>query len=286
MVEVNKSAMQLYRMKTKQEIYGILQTILLPETALSFKEELIAIAENRPSFSIESKDQVAGGEIIDISLSWTVAPDTENYSRVIVSIIDITERKRAEQIISQYAEELERRVDERTSELTRLNTELEYANRAKSEFLANMSHELRTPLNSILGFSETLLEKKRGSLTEKQEQYIDLIYSSGEHLLGLINDVLEVSKIEAGKLDVHPRLISVKEVCESSMNFVRTFALKKSITLEYINKQSISTLHADPQRLKQVLVNLLTTRSNSHLKKERSHLKSTPTLKEIKFSSP
>jgi signal transduction histidine kinase/CheY-like chemotaxis protein len=256
-IDVNKSSLKMYRTENKEELYRNLQQILLPETILTFKEELIAIAENKPYFTIESKDIVAGGEIIDIGLSWTVAPKIENYSRVIVSIIDITERKHAQTIISQYAVEMERRVEERTSELMRSNKELEYANRAKSEFLANRSHELRTPLNSILGFSETLLEKKRGSLNEKQEQYIGLIYSSGEHLLSLINDVLEVSKIEAGKLDVHPDLISIKEVCESSLNFVKTTAMKKSITLEYINEQFISTIRADPQRLKQILVNLL-----------------------------
>jgi len=256
-VDVNKSALKMYRTKNKEEIYGNLQRTLLPETILSFKEELIAIAENRRYFTTESKDQVAGGEIIDISISWTVDSSIENYTRVIVSLIDITDRKRAEKIINEYAIEMERRVEERTSELVHLNKELEYANRAKSEFLANMSHELRTPLNSILGFSETLLEKKRGSLTEKQEQYISLIYSSGEHLLSLINDVLEVSKIEAGKLDVHPDFISIKEVCESSLNFVKTSAMRKSVSVEYINKQHISTVHADPQRLKQILVNLL-----------------------------
>jgi len=153
--------------------------------------------------------------------------------------------------------ELETRVKERTTQLNTLNLELEQANRAKDEFLASMSHELRTPLNSILGMSESLLEQRRGPLNEKQEQYIQLISSSGAHLLDLINDILEVSKIEAGKLEIHPDIISVKEVCKSSLNFVKEFALKKSITLEFTNEQSISTLRADPQRLKQILVNLL-----------------------------
>ena len=110
--------------------------------------------------------------------------------------------------------ELERRVEERTAELNRINVELTHANRTKDEFLATMSHELRTPLNSVLGFSESLLEQRRGPLNEKQEQYVSLINSSGQHLLGLINDILQVSKIEAGKLDLHPAIISVKEVCE------------------------------------------------------------------------
>jgi len=179
-----------------------------------------------------------------------LADDDGNINRIMAVVQNITERKQAEEIIKNHATELERRVEQRTLELT-------HANRAKDEFLATMSHELRTPLNSILGFSESLLEQRRGSLNKKQEQYIELIASSGQHLLGLINDILQVSKIEAGKLDIHPDSISVKEVCDSSLNFVKESALKKSITLEFINEQSIPTLYADPQRLKQILVNLL-----------------------------
>src|SRR6185436_563857 len=126
-------------------------------------------------------------------------------------------------------EELELRVARRTDELNQLNNELERANRTKDEFLATMSHELRTPLNSILGLSESLLEKIRGPLNERQEQALQVIASSGQHLLSLINDVLEVSKIEAGKLDIHPDILAVQELCQSSLNFVKESALRKSI---------------------------------------------------------
>ncbi|HAV78526.1 MAG TPA: hypothetical protein DCX53_14350 [Anaerolineae bacterium] len=160
------------------------------------------------------------------------------------------ERKQAEDRIKEYAAELEQRVEERTQQL-------KDANRSKDEFLANMSHELRTPLNSILGLSESLLEQTRGPLNEKQEQYIQLISSSGEHLLDVINDILDISKIEAGKFELRPEIISVNEICESSINFVEEMADKKSITLDFQNKRSITSLHADPQRLKQILVNLL-----------------------------
>jgi signal transduction histidine kinase/ActR/RegA family two-component response regulator len=147
-------------------------------------------------------------------------------------------------------EELEQRVTERTQQLT-------HANHAKDEFLSSMSHELRTPLNSILGLSESLLEQKRGPLNAKQEQYIKIMESNGRHLLEVINDILEVSKVEAGKLELHPDIVSVKDLCESSLNFIRELAVKKSISVEFKNEELISTLRADPLRLKQILVNLL-----------------------------
>jgi PAS domain S-box-containing protein len=191
------------------------------------------------------------GELVWAQVNSTLLKDTSDKPvRFITHILNITERKRAEEALQQYTLDLERRVAERTVELT-------YANQAKSEFLANMSHELRTPLNSILGLSEVLLEQNRGPLTEKQEQALQIITASGKHLLGLINDVLEVSKIEAGKLELHPTLVSIQDVCESSLNFVRELAIKKSITLDLWNNQNVAALYADPQRLKQILINLL-----------------------------
>ena len=153
--------------------------------------------------------------------------------------------------------ELEHRVAERTAELNQANAELEHANRAKDEFLANMSHELRTPLNGILGLSESLLEQKRGPLNERQQNSLQIIESSGRHLLELINDILDLSKIEAGMFDYYPEIIRLDEICHSSLSFVKSQALKKSITLTYNDEASISTISADPRRLKQILVNLL-----------------------------
>jgi PAS domain S-box-containing protein len=152
---------------------------------------------------------------------------------------------------------LERRVTERTAELNHTNAELEHANRIKDEFLANMSHELRTPLTSILGLSESLLEEMRDPLSEYQHKSLQIIESSGRHLLELINDILDLSKIEAGKFDFYPQPVSVDEICKSSLSFVRSQAVKKAITVTYIQDISISRIFADPRRLKQILINLL-----------------------------
>jgi len=154
--------------------------------------------------------------------------------------------------------ELEHRVAERTTELNRTNAELEHANRAKDEFLANMSHELRTPLNSILGLAESLLEQRRDRLSELQQKSLQIIESSGQHLLGLINDILDLSKIDAGKFDIFPQVFEVDSVCRSSLTLVVSQAAKKSIHLQYEADGDVSRIHADPRRLKQILVNLLT----------------------------
>ena len=153
---------------------------------------------------------------------------------------------------------LEQRVVERTAELYQMNAELERANKVKDEFLANMSHELRTPLTSILGLSESLQEQRRGSLNDQQQTSLQIIESSGHHLLELINDILDLSKIEARKFDYFPQPVSVDEICNSSLAFIKSQASKKSITVTYINEATVSKIYADPRRLKQILVNLLT----------------------------
>ena len=152
---------------------------------------------------------------------------------------------------------LERRVTERTAELNQTNAKLEQANKVKDEFLANMSHELRTPLTSILGLSESLLEQMLDPLSDRQQKSLQVIASSGSHLLALINDILDLSKIEAGKFDYYPQIIVVDELCRNSLAFVKEQATKKSITLTYINETPFFKIYADPRRLKQILINLL-----------------------------
>jgi PAS domain S-box-containing protein len=142
--------------------------------------------------------------------------------------------------------------------LRRSNAELAQASRLKDEFLANMSHELRTPLNAILGLSEALLEQVSGTLTPRQAKSITTISTSGQHLLSLINDILDLSKVEAGKLELHAEPLNVEEFCQSCLVFVRAQAMQKKIDVTFASDGRAAKFAADPKRFKQILVNLLT----------------------------
>lgn len=133
----------------------------------------------------------------------------------------------------------------------------ESANRAKSDFLANMSHELRTPLNSVIGFSEILQDGMFGKLTEKQQEYIGNIQGSGKHLLSLINDILDLSKVEAGKLTAEETWIDTGRVVESSVKLISAQAEKAKIALEVIGADRLPSLYSNERLLRQIFLNLL-----------------------------
>ncbi|HET9861112.1 MAG TPA: GAF domain-containing protein [Nocardioidaceae bacterium] len=143
-------------------------------------------------------------------------------------------------------------------ELELKSTELEIVSRHKSEFLASMSHELRTPLNAVIGFSEVLLEKMFGELNDRQEEYLRDIWGSGKHLLELLNEILDLSKVEAGAMELESSTFSVPAVIEYTLSLVRARAAAHSIALELAVDDRVDVIHADELRFKQVMLNLLT----------------------------
>ncbi len=143
------------------------------------------------------------------------------------------------------------------NEIQQKSAQLEVANRHKSEFLANMSHELRTPLNAIIGFSEVLLQRMFGELNEQQADYLDDIVSSGRHLLSLINDILDLSKIEAGRMELEAAPFSLVAALNNAVTLVRERAQSHGIKLALEVAPELDTVVADERKLKQVVVNLL-----------------------------
>jgi PAS domain S-box-containing protein len=172
-------------------------------------------------------------------------------------ISQFLKRKRAEATLENERASLARLVEERTADLKAINVELGRAVRARDEFLAMMSHELRTPLHAILTLSESLQEGVYGSVSEKQSHSLRTIEESGRHLLDLINDILDIAKIEAGKVVLRPGPVVVETVCHASLKLVREAAQKKHLRLSHHFDETIQTMYADERRLKQILVNLL-----------------------------
>jgi len=144
-----------------------------------------------------------------------------------------------------------------SEELGRLYQQLEAASRHKSEFLANMSHELRTPLNAIIGFSEVLLERMFGELNPKQEEYLQDIMTSGRHLLSLINDILDLSKVEAGRMELEPSAFDLPAALEGCLTLVRERATRHGITLGLTVDERLGQIVADERKVRQVVLNLL-----------------------------
>jgi signal transduction histidine kinase len=148
-------------------------------------------------------------------------------------------------------------VNRMNDELRRLYDELETASRHKSEFLANMSHELRTPLNAIIGFSQVMREKMVGEVNEKQAEYLDDIISSGNHLLSLINDVLDLSKVEAGQVELEVAPFSLRDTLERGVSMVKERATQNGVGLTLEAGPQVGVVEADERRIRQVVFNLL-----------------------------
>jgi PAS domain S-box-containing protein len=261
-VLVNSQAEKLFGYR-RQELLGKSVEILMPER---FRERH---PKHRAGYCAHSVIRPMGSGLdlralradgtefaVDINLSPFQG---ENGPGVICVIRDVTDRKAVEEQIKMLNLSLEQRTRDlalTNTELEIRNREVEKANRLKSNFLATMSHELRTPLNSIIGFSDLLAEQTAGPLTEKQERFVGHIRESSRHLLALINDILDLSKIEAGRLELKYESFPMGVATAEVLSTVRPLAALKGVELLTEFSEEL-TLYADRVRLRQVLYNLL-----------------------------
>lgn len=221
--------------KTWRELYT-------PETQAWIEQEVFPILGRDGRWNGEVVGKKRDGSAVDIELSLTIAHDT-----LVCCCRDISLRKANE-----------RRLAESMRALDEANVGLRKANQLKDEFLACMSHELRTPLHSILGVAELLSEDLAGPTTERQRQFLDQLLLSGRHLQALINDLLEVSKIESGQLNLVRESVSLQYVIDVSVEMVQKLAEDHGIELIRPTAAASMTLDIDERRMVQVLVNLLT----------------------------
>jgi len=231
-------------------------------------EEIIGTLRDREGWTGELVANKKDGSLSDVQLSASMVTDeTGKPICMMASFLDITERKQMERALREknkqldaQNEELQSQADELITpqqELIQKTREVEKANRLKSEFLANMSHELRTPLNVINGFSELMLDGIPGEINEEQRQCLDDILSASKHLLSLINEVLDLSKIESGKVELKLKNIVLTEVIASVTRTMMPLLTPRKQSLDVEVEEGFPPVHADEAKLEQVLLNLV-----------------------------
>ena len=236
-IEVNQTACESLGY-SREELLTMGPGDIMPKDFFC-KREVIETLHAQKYANQEILHQTKDGKIFPVELNLVELEDSQGKTLVIASARNISDRKNHEH------------------QLELANAELIRATRLKDEFLANMSHELRTPLNAILGMSEGLLEGILGAINERQSQAIAAIEKSGRHLLSLINDILDLSKIEAGKLELEITKVDILQLCQSSLNFVKHQAFKRQIQLRANLSKEVGEMSLDERRIRQVLINLL-----------------------------
>ena len=206
---------------------------------------------------------LVGGEAVGVFFVDSRRPHvyTERHLELLAPVADqlalTLQNARLYAEVTRHAQELTRRVEERTKELQEANHRLEAASRHKSAFLAKVSHELRTPLSAILGFSEVLQNAALDPLSEKHARYVNYIHQSGQHILALINGLLDLSKVEVGQLVLHPEALVLRQAIEATLRTILPQAEAKRQGLRLQVADDLPTIRADPVRFKQILYNLL-----------------------------
>ena len=243
---------------TKEDVIGkTLAENVPPEERESFlridKQVILTGVENVNEETLT----VSGKGTQIISTKKTRFVDSNGTKFLIGVIRDITERKKAEIELEKHRNNLEGLVELRTNELEKEKVKAQSADLMKSAFLATMSHELRTPMNSIIGFTGILLNELAGPLNDEQKRQLGMVKNSGQHLLGLINDVLDISKIEAGRLKVSLYHFNYLTTLEKTIDFLLPQASKKELQILLEISELNITLNSDERRVEQVLLNLL-----------------------------
>ena len=248
-LEVNPAFERLIGMQS-HNVIGKTVLDILPHTEMKWIERYGRVAlSGIPAHFEDSHEEL--GKYFEVT---AFSPKIGQFA---VIAVDISERIGLMQTLEKERSSLAKRVEERTADLSIANMQLAKAARMKDEFLASMSHELRTPLTGILGMSEALQHQVYGEVNERQVKALNNIEESGIHLLALINDILDLSKIEAGKIEIEIRPLSLDTICQASLRLVKQNAQKKQLKIHTVLDSQIGSILGDEKRIKQILINLL-----------------------------
>ncbi|MBX3015713.1 MAG: response regulator [Caldilineaceae bacterium] len=235
-----------------------LRRYLVPHEHAGFDQQWAALLAGKMLPLSEQTLLRSDGSELPVELHHIVVRNGNGKVLYIQSIVrDVSKRKQAEAALEAERTQLAHRVEERTKELSVANAELQRSARLKDEFLATVSHELRTPLSVILTLAEAINDEVYGETTQRQRKAIERIVKSGRHLLELINDIIDVSKVESGKLTLEIGPVSVTNLCEDCLQMVQEIAQSKQIQLTKSFSLTNDLLYADGRRLMQILLNLL-----------------------------
>ncbi|HYZ84655.1 MAG TPA: ATP-binding protein, partial [Bryobacteraceae bacterium] len=260
----NKGADRLYGYNATEAVGRHISLVFPHKDLESIQREVIEPLQANGTHELELRLRRKSGEHFYAHLSLSLLREENGMPvGVIGYALDITQRKMAESEVRRLNAALEQRITERTAQLADANNQLAernkqlaQASRMKSEFLARMSHELRTPLNSIAGFSELLAEADEGPLSQTYSDYVRHVHEGAQHLMALLNDILDLSRIEAGRIELRSEIFAAGEAISDVLSVTSALAEAKRIDL----KSEVSTqLHVigDPVRFKQILYNLI-----------------------------
>jgi signal transduction histidine kinase len=216
-----------------------------------------AVADSQRLFIAVAAVSIVLALLLGYLLSWSIVGPIRHMQTRLAAIASGDFTGHVEVANRDELGALASNLNQMNDELGRLYEALETASKHKSEFLATMSHELRTPLNAIIGFSQVLKEQMYGELNAKQADYVDDVLSSGQHLLNLINDILDLAKVEAGRMELQRTTFALPAVLESAMSLVRERAIRQGVGLTAAIDPSVGLLDADERKVKQILFNLL-----------------------------
>lgn len=255
----NDAGLRLFGAGSLKEMVGAPVPSIVEPGSIDLVEQRVRtmFADDEPAPMTELRMRRVGGECFDAEV--IACPIRfEDRPAILVMIRDTSERKSVETELSEYRYRLEQLVDERTSELIDSNRQLAAATAAKDSFLAAMSHELRTPLNSIIGFSGVMAQGLAGPLGEEQERQVGMINRSGRKLLGLVDDMLDLTRIEAGRVDVRFTDVDLSTLANRLRDTIEPLARDKGLALIAPSPDALPVVRTDGDKLEQILLNLLT----------------------------